>query len=99
MRAKKRRRLPASPQRPDIVCAHSCNGSSRDGAPMQPVDRIERRSDGAFLPGRQVGSVFSREDDAAVESAQIVVVLGAGRLRPKTEATHKNGARCQATAI
>ena len=53
---------------------------------MQAVDRIERRGDSAFLPGRQVGSVFSREHDAAVKSAQNVVVLDARRLCPKTEA-------------
>ena len=57
--------------------------------PMQAVDRIERRGDSAFLPGRQVGSVFSREHDAAVKSAQNVVVLDARRLCPKTEATHR----------
>jgi hypothetical protein len=43
---------------------------------MQPVYRIERRGNGAFLPRRQVGGMFSCQDDAAVESAQIILVQG-----------------------
>ena len=68
-------------------CGRS-GGSRRDRPPMQPADRIQRGGDGAFLPGGQVGGMLSREHDAAVDRAQIVVVLSARLIGPHAEATH-----------
>src|SRR5262249_1287156 len=56
---------------------------------VQPGDRIKRREDRAFLPCRQRGGVLAGEHDAAVDLAEILVVLRAPLLRPVAAATER----------
>ena len=65
---------------------------------MQPPDRIQRGQDRALLPGRQLGGVLAGEHDAAVDLAEIGVMLLARILRPVALQPSVNGTRCQATA-
>src|SRR5262249_23176856 len=46
-----------------------------DRAPVQAADRIKRRQHGAFLPRRQARRMLAGQRDAAVDLAQVVVVL------------------------
>src|SRR3954454_15291002 len=55
-----------------------------DDSVKQSRDGIERRQDGAFLPRRNVGRMFARKHDPAVDLAQIVVMRGSGLVRPST---------------
>ena len=48
----------------------------------QELDRVKRRQDRAFLPGRQIGGVFAGEHESAVDLAEIVVMLLSVRVGP-----------------
>src|ERR1700688_364905 len=78
---------------PRATAGTSCHGSSRGGTCrhgtlMQPADGVERRRDRSFLPTADVRGVLARQHDAAIDGAQIVVVIGAGIGGPQAEATH-----------
>src|ERR1700754_1138008 len=53
-----------------------------DDAFVQPGNGVERRQDRAFLPRRNVGGVLARQNDPAVDLAQIVVMLLSRFLTP-----------------
>src|SRR5580698_11600114 len=74
-----------------LVSSCSCRRSGGQRPLLQSAQGVERRSHGAFLPGRHIRGVFTGQNDAAVECAEIVVVLLAGLVRPKPEATQGGG--------
>src|SRR5690242_4718857 len=80
-RAREQASMPACIREPPASCLHH--------ALMQPDDRIERREDRALLPGRQGGSMLAREHDAAVDLAEIFVMLRAPLLRPVAAAAER----------
>src|SRR5471032_1841246 len=55
---------------------------SRDRTFVQPLDGIQRRQNCTFLPGREPRTVFACQNDAVIDGAHIVVVLGAPLIRP-----------------
>src|SRR6516225_4103957 len=55
---------------------------------MQPPDRVQRRGHRTFLPSRQARGMLIGQQDAAIQGAEIVVMLNPARFRPGALASH-----------
>src|SRR5258708_37175038 len=56
---------------------------------MQSLDRIQRREDGALLPGRNVGGVLAGQNDSAVDLTEVVVMGFSRFIRPVARAAKR----------
>src|SRR6516164_9921947 len=65
--------------------------SSFDDAIVQPRDCIECRQDRPLLPGRNVRRVLTRQNDPAIDLAEIVVMLGSCLFGPAACAAQGEG--------
>src|SRR6516164_8308571 len=65
--------------------------SLSDDAIMQPRDGIERRQDRPLLPGRNVRRMLARQNDPAIDLAEIVVMLGSCLFGPAAGAAQGKG--------
>ena len=87
----------AAEQHRNLIIATDLRASGRldrmashpDDARVQPRDSIERRQDRTLLPRWNIGSMFARKNDPAVNPAQIVVVFFSGRIGPHSGAPHR----------
>ena len=64
---------------------------------MQALDRVQRRQDGALLPGRNVGGVLAGQNDSPIDLTEVVVMRFSRFIRPVARAAKRERDTVQAT--